>query len=481
MNGCSGILYPNQSVAVIDIGSNSVRLVVYEALTRAPTPLFNEKVLCGLGQGVTSTGAINEAAMNRAFAALSRFKALCDVMKVSKIYAIATAAARDATNGAAFITRANAIIGQQIRLLSGADEAKYAALGVISGVHNPQGIVGDMGGGSLELIDLQDLQGVTMPLGGLALQDRAGKNLEKADDIIKNTLKKTSLLKKGKVFYAVGGTFRALAKLHIEESAYPLHVIHNYTLPTKTAIEYCKKLIKQPNKADLEGSRQSLMPYGALLLLNILQEGKFESVVFSALGVREGLLYEELTPKERAKDPLVEAASEFCQLRSRSYDHARELIDWTTGFIDETGDETRLRHAACLLSDVGWRAHPDYRGDQSLNIIANAAFVGLSHAERAYLALSIYFRYNGLGEESLSHKLVALTTPRLLERARLLGGLMRVAYLVSGAMGGTLPKAKLELSGKKIKLNLPDDLKNLAGERLTGRVKALSKLLKVKE
>lgn len=481
MNGCNGLLYPNQSVAVIDIGSNSVRLVVYEALTRAPTPLFNEKVLCGLGQDVTTTGALNKLAMERAYAALSRFKALCHVMKVSKIYAIATAAARDASNGAEFIRKASTIISQEIRLLSGEDEAKYAALGVISGVYNPNGIVGDMGGGSLELIDLHDLQGVTLPLGGLALQDRAGKNLDKADDIIKASLKKNVLLKKGKVFYAVGGTFRAIAKLHIDESLYPLHVIHNYTLSAKTAIEFCKKLIKQPAKLSLEGSRQMLMPYGAMLLANILLEGKFDSVVFSALGVREGLLYEELCPEERIKDPLIQAAHEFCLLRSRSSEHARELVLWTDGFIDETPHETRLRHAACLLSDVGWRAHPDYRGDQSLNIIANAAFVGLNHAERAYLALAIYFRHNGLGDESLSHKLVTLTTPRLLEQARVLGGLMRVAYLISGAMGGTLPQAKLEINGKKIKLTLPHTLKGLEGEKLTGRIKALSKLLKLKD
>jgi exopolyphosphatase / guanosine-5'-triphosphate,3'-diphosphate pyrophosphatase len=471
----NGLLYPHKSVAVIDIGSNSVRLVVYEALTRAPTPLFNEKVLCGLGQDVTTTGALNLDAMNRAYAALSRFKALCDVMKVSKTYAIATAAARDASNGAAFIAKASAIIGQQIRLLSGADEAKYAALGVISGVYSPDGIVGDMGGGSLELIDIKALQGITLPLGGLALQDRAGKNLDKAEDIIKASFKKQSLLKNGKVFYAVGGTFRALAKLHIEETGYPLHVIHNYTLSAKTAIEFCKKLVKNPPKLEGESSRQSLLPYGALLLAQIMQE--FESVVFSALGVREGLLYEELTHEERAKDPLIEAASEFCKLRSRSPEHARELINWTSGLIVETPSETRLRHAACLLSDIGWRAHPDYRGDQSLNIIANAAFVGLNHAERAYLALAIYFRHNGLGEESVSHKLVSLTTPRLFEQARVLGAMMRVAYLISGAMGGTLSHTKLVFEEGKISLNLPPDLTGLKGEKLTSRLKFLGKLL----
>jgi exopolyphosphatase/guanosine-5'-triphosphate,3'-diphosphate pyrophosphatase len=187
-----------------------------------------------------------------------------------------------------------------------------------------------------------------------------------------------------------------------------------------------------------------------------------------------------LSDEERELDPLLAASIEFCMLRSRSPQHAYELIEWSDKCfaslaIDETLEEKRLRHAACLLADVGWRAHPDYRGDQSLSLIANANFVGVSHAERAYLSLAIYFRHNGLGEHSLS----SIITPRLLERARLLGGLMRVAYLVSASMPNTLPQTSLTKRIRTVTLTLPSSLAMLASEKLQGRVKAFAKLVKL--
>src|SRR5258708_33706454 len=161
------------SVAVIDIGSNSVRLVVYESLTRSLVTLFNEKTLCGLGGEVQSTGLLAPDAVAKALTSLRRFRALCRVMKVGRVHAIATAACRDASNGPDFIARAERICGVGIDILSGPLEAKLSALGVISGVHKPDGIVGDLGGGSLELIDVRGnpvRQGLTLPLGSLALQ-----------------------------------------------------------------------------------------------------------------------------------------------------------------------------------------------------------------------------------------------------------------------------------------------------------------------
>lgn len=487
-----GRLFEGQAVAVIDIGSNSVRLVVYEALNRAPTPLFNEKVLCGLGRDVSTKGKLNIESLDRALAALKRYKGLCDVMKVSRIFAIATAASRDASNGAEFIKAASKIIGQDVRILSGGEEAYYAALGVKSGIYKSEGLVGDMGGGSLELVALTQKnigEGITMPLGGLALQDKAEKSLEKAQKIVKDHFKKQKLLieNKATTFYAVGGTFRSLAKLHMAETKYPLHVIQNYQIDAKTAIEFCKMVLKQPlsqfkHIEDVSNQRQDLLAFGALVLLEILQAGKFETLIVSALGVREGVLYEALPPDEQKLDPLIEASYEFCVLRSRSTPHAVELCEWsdkafTTLKIEESEDEKRLRHAACLLADIGWRAHPDYRGNQSLSLISNAAFVGVTHVERAYLALSIYFRHNGMGQESLSHELVNLATPRLLFLAKITGAMMRVAYLISASMPHNLPLTSFEKRDNKIALNLPQSLQMLDGERLQGRVKALGKLL----
>jgi exopolyphosphatase/guanosine-5'-triphosphate,3'-diphosphate pyrophosphatase len=221
----------SKTVAVIDIGSNSVRLVVYEDKTRNLAPIFNEKTLCGLGREVQSTGLLAADAVEKALAALRRFKALCRVMKVGEVHAIATAACRDASNGPDFIAKAERICGCTIEILSGAREARLSALGVASGVYKPDGIVGDLGGGSLELIDVRGHRlrsGTTLPLGGLALQDASQKSLKKAERIVAAQLNDLPQLKagRGRTFYAVGGTWRGRARNNNIQSGYTRRVMH---------------------------------------------------------------------------------------------------------------------------------------------------------------------------------------------------------------------------------------------------------------
>ena len=143
-------------VAIVDIGSNSVRLVAFDNLDRSPIPAFNEKSLCALGNGVFSTGRLSKNGMEKALSALKRFRVLIDIMGITDVHVIATAAARDATNGPEFLSAAqDALGGAEVKLLSGQREAQLSAFGVLSGVHNPDGVVGDLGGGSLELIDVK--------------------------------------------------------------------------------------------------------------------------------------------------------------------------------------------------------------------------------------------------------------------------------------------------------------------------------------
>ncbi len=232
-------------VAVVDIGSNSVRLVVYEGLTRSPTPLFNEKALCGLGREVQSTGLLAADAVEHALSTLKRYSALCTTMGAKKVLAIATAACRDARNGRAFVKLAERTIGAEIDVLSGTREAELTALGVISGVHRADGVVGDLGGGSLELVDVHGTRvrhGLTRPLGGLALADISAKSLKKAEKFVKKTLAALPVLKgcANRNFYAVGGTWRSLARLHMWQTGYPLHVMHGYGIPADEALEFAK-------------------------------------------------------------------------------------------------------------------------------------------------------------------------------------------------------------------------------------------------
>ncbi|MEE7477536.1 exopolyphosphatase [Methylobacterium hispanicum] len=480
-------------VAIIDIGSNSVRLVAYDRLGRAPTPIYNEKVLCGLGRNVLTTGRLNEEAVRRALSALARFRVLCDTMGVRRLHVLATAAARDAENGPDFLEAARNACGAEIQLLSGRREAELSALGVISGFNAPDGVVGDLGGGSLELVDVRGAvvgQGVTMPLGGLALQDLSGGSLKKAAKLVREHMRKAAPqleTLKGRTFYAVGGTWRALARLHMAARQYPLHVMHGYTVEPSDELSFLQ-VVEQSDAAQLQDveaiseARRPLLAYGAVVLEEIIRVGRPREIAISATGVREGLLYEQLDRDGRAADALLAAAAELNALRARSPAHAEDLIAWTDRFVEsldgpETLDERRLRHAACLLSDLAWRAHPDYRGEQSIALIQNGAFTGIDHPGRAYLALAVALRHEGVAPEKASPVLRALAGPRLFERARLLGALLRVAFPISAAMGGVLERAPLTATDRTVTLRLPASARSLGNDRLLNRVRGLGRLI----
>jgi exopolyphosphatase/guanosine-5'-triphosphate,3'-diphosphate pyrophosphatase len=492
MLAAQGRLDHGPPVGVIDIGSNSVRLVVYEGLTRSPTPIFNEKVLAGLGREVQTTKLLAPDAVDKALAALRRFRTLCDRIDVPNLWVVATAACRDAKNGKAFVDEAERICRTRIEVISGKREAELSALGVVSGFHRPDGIMGDLGGGSLELTDVRGHRvqpGITLPLGGLALQDVSKKSLKKAEKVVKKALGEARLLEggKGRSFYAIGGTWRALARLHMWQKGYPLHVMHGYVIPAREAYEFSGLVhrVDTETLSQIEAvadARRPLLSYAALVLEHLIDMARPKDIVISALGVREGLLYSMLDAEERRQDPLIAAAQELNVLRSRSPAHGQELTTWTDRFmastgIEETAEERRLRHAACLLGDIGWRAHPDYRGEQSLNIIANAAFVGIDHPGRAYLALAVFFRHVGLIDEELSPRLRELASTRVLDRARVLGAALRVAYLVSASTTGVLPKTPMVVERGRLVLRFENGLKTLAGERVFVRLRQLARLI----
>jgi exopolyphosphatase / guanosine-5'-triphosphate,3'-diphosphate pyrophosphatase len=485
-----------EPIGVIDIGSNSVRLVVYEGAVRSPTPLFNEKVLCGLGRTVATTGRLGAEPIERTIQALTRFKAVARVLKVKTLKAFATAAVRDAADGPAFIARAEKACGVKIEILSGKREAELAAEGIRMGFQDPDGFAGDLGGGSLELIDIggQALnEAITLPLGGLRLIDQTGGKIDDAVKLADAQLEKINWLVKGKgrPFYAVGGTWRALAKLHMEQTHYPLRIMQGYTVATRDAIEFCelvrrtKKIASLPGIEEVARARREALPYGALVLERLLRQLQPSCVIFSVHGVREGLLFSLLPPHERNKDPLLSFCEEFARQRSRSLSHALELCDWTDQLfdkngIDETPEERRLRHAACLVSDIGWRVHPDYRGEQSLDKIAHAGMSGVDHPGRIFLGLTIYFRHagaQGTGTDGLPEQLLARIDRRMLKRARIVGGALRAAHMISIGMPGVIDETRLTYRGDKLILTLPKQHADLDGERLRRRFESLAAVL----
>jgi exopolyphosphatase/guanosine-5'-triphosphate,3'-diphosphate pyrophosphatase len=298
---------------------------------------------------------------------------------------------------------------------------------------------------------------------------------------------------RGRAFYAVGGTWRAIAKLHMEQTDYPLRVMHGYTMPTREAIAYCEEIRKAKKLSGMRGigevarPRREVLPVGALVLERLLKKLEPSEVNFSVFGIREGLLYSLLSAAERRKDPLMTFCAEYARLRSRSPEHAVELCAWTDALFQdpgpkETEDEKRLRYAACLLSDISWRSHPDYRGEQSLILIAHGALGGITHADRVFLALAIYFRHIGSGSETegsekLPERLKSILPKRLFKRARIIGSAIRAAHMVSIGRPGIIDEAPLSYERGRLLLSLPKAYAALDGERLRRRFGVLAELV----
>jgi exopolyphosphatase / guanosine-5'-triphosphate,3'-diphosphate pyrophosphatase len=485
-----------EPIGVVDIGSNSVRLVVYEGAVRAPTPVFNEKVLCGLGRDIASTGRLGADAVERALAALVRFRSITRLLEVKNVRAFATAAVREADDGADFIARAERALGMRIEVLSGEKEAKFVAQGIMMGFVDPDGVAGDLGGGSLELIDIASdrlKQAATLPVGGLRLIDATGNKIEKAQPLIDEAVAQVPWLSQGagRTFYAVGGSWRAIARLHMEQSNYPLRVTHGYAIPTLDAIAFCeflrksKKLAGMSEFEELAKARREVLPYGALVLERLLKSLNPSEVIFSVFGIREGLIYSLLPAHERRKDPLLSFCAEYAALRARSVEHAWELCKWTDALFEppgpkETPDERRLRYAACLISDIGWREHPDYRGEQSLNLLAHAGLSGVDHPGRVFMALAIFYRHAGASQEhaaELSERLKGLISKRAQKRARIVAAAVRTAHMLSVGVPGVIDETPLSYDGDKLVLTIPKTYAGLDGERLRRRFETLAQLV----
>ena len=375
------------------------------------------------------------------------------------------------------------------------------ALSLVSA--DPDGLAGDLGGGSLEITDIAGAtlrSSTTLPLGSLRLMDTAEHKLDKASGIITRALADVSWLgeRPNRPFYAIGGTWRALAKLHMEQTKYPLRVMHGYTLPPDDVLKFCGDVRKAKKVASIKGienisrARREALPYGALVLERLLKKIKPGEVVFSVFGIREGLVFGLMNEAERQRDPLLSFCEDYARLNSRSVRHAHELSEWTDVIFDkafeleEAPEERRLRHAACLISDIGWRAHPDYRGEQSLNVIAHAALGGIDHPGRVFLALTVYFRHIGAGRgvdkdrDELSGRLKDIVSKHTLKRTRILGAALRTAHMVSIGMPDILPHTTLTTEDDKLVLTLPSERKNLVGERLSRRFGTLAALLERK-
>ncbi len=473
--------------AVVDIGSNSVRLVVFDASQRIPKPVFNEKVLCGLGRGVGRDGALDEESMDATLATLVRFRALAQAMDVGRLDLLATAAVRDARNGEDFIARVKEDCGLEVSVLSGREEARLSAQGVLAGFPYAEGLMGDLGGGSLELVVLNEgasVDGITLPLGPLRLIG-GSKTPSDVRSEVQDALSRRSRIRaqSDKPFYCVGGGWRALARIGMEQMRYPLHMIHGFRLSRRDAMELAA-LVRLMSKRSLSrlGSvskrRLETLPYAALVLECVLEPLEVPEVVFSALGLREGYVFDDMPERLQQADPLLNATEDWAARESRFPHIAPDIAAWLQPLFPTMDEaESRLLTAAAHLSDSGWREHPDYRAEQMFLKILRSASLSIAHDERSFLALSIYLRYGGDPEDQLVLPFLALLSSRQERHALILGAALRVAYTLSGGSNDMLQRSRLSLLDDEVTLTLPDGASVPPGAVLERRLELLRRAL----
>jgi exopolyphosphatase/guanosine-5'-triphosphate,3'-diphosphate pyrophosphatase len=471
-------------VGIIDIGSNSVRFVAYGGSERVPSTLFNEKVMAGLGRELDATGRLSDKAMKAAIEALGRFKLLAREMKLRKLHAVATAAVRDASNGPEFLKRA-AAAGIKPLLIPGEEEARLSALGVISAIPSARGVVADLGGGSLELTPVKDgrpERGVSLPIGVLRLGVR-----ESAREVA-NTLKAgvpaslRSAAEDG-TLYLVGGSFRAFAQLDLQLSGHPLPIVHQHCL-TPARVRELRQLVRSTPLESLrqmvgvQSSRLQTLPAAAAVLDAACRVLSPRRIVVSAFGLREGILFDHLGPERQEEDPLLASALEVGERLGRFGDHGALLDRWIAPlFLDDTREAARLRLAACLLADVAWNAHPDFRAEWAVDMGVHGNWVGIDAEGRAILGRALCSAFGGDGR--YDDQVGALVEQRVLDHADRWGRAIRLAQRLSGGTASLLRRTGISVDGEQLVLRLDESDRALFSDAVRKRFRQLGSVLEL--
>lgn len=466
---------------IIDIGSNSIRLVIYDGPARIPVALFNEKVMAGLGKGVSRDGALDKDGIERAVAALSRFKQLSEQMGVPSPRTVATAAVREASNRGMFLDRV-LNLGLDVELLSGEDEARMAALGVIASIQDADGIVGDLGGGSLELARISGgevRETSSFPLGVLRIGALKAKGPRALGAFVTRALEENGWTGKGEglPFYMVGGSWRSLARLDMHLSDYPLPIVHHYRMPPDYAQHMVRVLAQLDRKrlrevVGLSGSRIPTLANAASLLSHVARNLGSSELIVSAYGLREGLLYSELSEYLRAQDPLIVSCREEGARQGRFPEHGDLLDRWLAPLFEkEDAIDARLRHATCLLADVGWRAHPEFRAERGLEMALHGNWVGIDARGRGMMAQALYSSFNGPGVMPLIPRLCSADDIVAAERW---GLALRLGQRFSGGVADALVGSRIEIRGKQLVLRIEKGLAALYGETVERRHRTLA-------
>jgi exopolyphosphatase/guanosine-5'-triphosphate,3'-diphosphate pyrophosphatase len=477
-------------LAVIDIGSNSVRLVIYERPARAPIALHNEKSLCGLGRGLAATGLLAPEAVTCALHAVRRFYLVARAMRAATIDVVATEAVRRAANGAEFLVQAGKACGGAVAVLSGDEEARTAAMGVAYSTYEPDGFSGDLGGGSIDLAQVgPDGPGppyASLPLGTLPVAEALADGLPAALRLIEDRLLSVPWLRgaaAGRRFYVVGGGWRALGRVRLALTDNPLKIVHDYAVTGEEALRLARSIVAlEPGELatlpGLPGRRAETVPAAALLLEHLVARLEPAELVFSAFGLREGRLFMQLPAEELARDPLLAGAEDFGRSRSHTPDTGTAMGAWTAGlFAAETPAQRRIRLAACILSDTAWREHPGARALEAFFRLVQYPFIGLGHTDRVLIAYTVFTRYEGSPHEPFLRPFLALLSEPERRRAEVLGTALQLGYRLSAGLPALLEGHRLLVGDGELRLRLAISQTAPDEASLRARLRALARAL----
>ena len=462
--------------AVIDIGSNTVRLVVYDGHPRAPMPIYNEKSRVALGACLAGDGIISDGTMKKALAALARFETLARLMKVDTLRVVATAATREAKNGPKLVEGA-AALGIRIDVLDGETEATAAGLGVVCDNPHANGYVGDLGGGSLELIRVADGRlgdRVSLPLGTLRHAGIKGKTTKQITQMLRDDIAALKgadgfPIETGLPFYMIGGSWRSFARLHMHDVGYPLTILSNYQMPPDAPTRLMPLINDEAALAQskvVASARMAALPGATALLAGVVRLIEPSELVTSVYGLREGLLFDKLSDAERREDPLIAATRFEGERLARFPFHGDALADWIAPvFAGQSEGDARLCRAACLLSDSVWNVNPEYRADHALDLALDSNWPGVVASDRAIIAAALWTVH--AGKRTLPEMLSNLAKPGALAQAVIWGLAIRLAQRIDGGTGGALADSRIE--GE-------DDILRLRLDRQAGRLRSNSVL-----
>ena len=488
--------------AVVDLGSNSVRLVIFEGQGRNPAAIFNEKAVLRLGRGLQQTGRLNEDGVAQAVMVMARYAAIARAMRASPFEVLATAAVRDATNGPEFVAALQKTMpGVPIRVLSGEQEAELSAAGLLCGIPSADGILADIGGGSLEVVQLAAgrlRHAQTLKLGVIRLSDRAGGDVVRARAIAEEAMEGVPWLAEGagRDLYLVGGAWRALARIHMEQTGYPLAIVHHYTVGREEARDLAGVIGSASRRAlerlpGISRRRVDDMPFAAVVLRRLLRATNARRVVFSANGLREGwFMHNVAAEAARGEEPVLAASRDLAIRYGRVIELPPALAGWTQAlFPDETAEERKLREAACWMSDIGSQDHPEYRSEQAFFRVLRQPGIALDHHARAFLAFTLALRYEAEPDTGYLDAARMLLDMSTLRRAEILGTALRLAYTLSGGTPALLSGSALLLEAAcltpdrlrpaRLVLRLARGTGVFAGESVTRRLERLAQAMGV--